>query len=184
MHRVPFSMDVSRHGHRQMSVTYRSKSHSRSATHSGLQNYWSPYQYNGVLMIIKNLAKDNKQRLEIKRLDEVSNERLNIGARYIGTAVHCPKCPKGKNEAWFLTLGSQANGDLLAKKHVNLRALEASSRATFQYLPRKGRSLLTLYLLSDCLISFVQKYDLQFDRSHVPIRPTFHLVKKVQSFLE
>uniref|UniRef100_A0A1A9WJB5 U5 small nuclear ribonucleoprotein 200 kDa helicase n=1 Tax=Glossina brevipalpis TaxID=37001 RepID=A0A1A9WJB5_9MUSC len=93
----------------------------------------------------------------------INIKRLNTSPRYSNTAIHCPKYPKGKNEAWFLTLGSQASNELLAMKRVNLRGLKASNRITFQCPPRKGRLLLTLYLMSDCLIGFDQQYDLQFE---------------------
>lgn len=89
-------------------------------------------------------------------------KRLNTN-RYQSTAIHCPKYPKGKNEAWFLTLGSQATDELLAMKRINIRGLKASNRITFQCPPRKGRLLLTLYLMSDCLIGFDQQFDLQFE---------------------
>ncbi|XP_046804220.1 activating signal cointegrator 1 complex subunit 3 [Lucilia cuprina] len=92
----------------------------------------------------------------------INMKRLNT-SRYHSTAIHCPKYPKGKNEAWFLTLGSQGTDELLAMKRVNIRGLKASNRITFQCPPRKGRLLLTLYLMSDCLIGFDQQFDLQFE---------------------
>ncbi|TMW51086.1 hypothetical protein DOY81_003817 [Sarcophaga bullata] len=92
----------------------------------------------------------------------INMKRLNAN-RYQSTAIHCPKYPKGKNEAWFLTLGSQGTDELLAMKRINIRGLKASNRITFQCPPRKGRLLLTLYLMSDCLIGFDQQFDLQFE---------------------
>ncbi|XP_073844201.1 activating signal cointegrator 1 complex subunit obelus [Musca autumnalis] len=92
----------------------------------------------------------------------IDMERLNT-KRQFNTAIHCPKYPKGKREAWFLTLGSQGSDELLAMKRINMRGLKSSNRITFQCPPRRGRLLLTLYLMSDCLIGFDQQFDLQFE---------------------
>lgn len=89
-----------------------------------------------------------------------SGQRRSPGQSY---SVHCPKYPKPKNEAWFLTLGSQSNDELLAMKRVSLRGTRSSQRISFQATPRRGRLLLTLYLMSDCLIGFDQQYDLHFE---------------------
>ncbi|KAH8409768.1 hypothetical protein KR222_006442 [Zaprionus bogoriensis] len=89
-----------------------------------------------------------------------AGQRRSHGQSY---PVHCPKYPKPKNEAWFLTLGSQANDELLAMKRVTLRGTRSSNRISFQATPRRGRLLLTLYLMSDCLIGFDQQYDLHFE---------------------
>lgn len=78
-------------------------------------------------------------------------------------AIHCPKYPKGKSEAWFLTLGSQGNSELLAMKRVNLRGHRATNRICFQSTPRRGRVVLTLYLISDCLIGVDQQFELHFE---------------------
>lgn len=84
-------------------------------------------------------------------------------SRQFSNSIHCPKYPKGKNEAWFITLGSQANDELLAMKRVNVRGQRSTNRICFQSTPRKGRLLLTLYLMSDCLIGFDQQFELQFE---------------------
>ncbi|XP_013098280.2 activating signal cointegrator 1 complex subunit 3 [Stomoxys calcitrans] len=92
----------------------------------------------------------------------IEMQRLNV-KRNFSTAIHCPKYPKGKREAWFLSLGSQGSDELLAMKRINMRGLKSSNRITFQCPPRRGRLLLTLYLMSDCLIGFDQQFDLQFE---------------------
>ncbi|KAH8295111.1 hypothetical protein KR018_007271 [Drosophila ironensis] len=97
--------------------------------------------------------------VDLQRLN-VSGQRRKGGQNY---TVHCPKYPKPKNEAWFLTLGSQANDELLAMKRVSIRGQHSSNRISFQATPRRGRLQLTLYLMSDCLIGFDQQYDLQFE---------------------
>jgi len=80
-----------------------------------------------------------------------------------GYTVHCPKYPKPKNEAWFLTLGSQANDELLAMKRLSIRGQRCTNRISFQATPRRGRLQLTLYLMSDCLMGFDQQYALRFE---------------------
>ncbi|XP_034488754.1 activating signal cointegrator 1 complex subunit 3 [Drosophila innubila] len=97
----------------------------------------------------------------------VDLQRLNVAGQRRGAgqsnAIHCPKYPKPKNEAWFLTLGSQSNDELLAMKRLSLRGTRSSNRISFQATPRRGRLQLTLYLMSDCLIGFDQQYDLHFE---------------------
>jgi len=97
--------------------------------------------------------------VNLQRLN-VSGQRRGGGQSY---TVHCPKYPKPKNEAWFLTLGSQANDELLAMKRVSIRGQRCTNRISFQATPRLGRLQLTLYLMSDCLMGFDQQYDLQFE---------------------
>ncbi|XP_037731289.1 activating signal cointegrator 1 complex subunit 3 [Drosophila subpulchrella] len=98
----------------------------------------------------------------------INLQRLNAsGQRRVGGqggyTVHCPKYPKPKNEAWFLTLGSQANDELLAMKRLSIRGQRCTNRISFQATPRRGRLQLTLYLMSDCLMGFDQQYDLRFE---------------------
>ncbi|KAH8347048.1 hypothetical protein KR059_004486 [Drosophila kikkawai] len=97
--------------------------------------------------------------VDMQRLNAQAQKRA--GGR--GYTVHCPKYPKPKNEAWFLTLGSQANDELFAMKRVTVRGQRSSNRISFQATPRRGRLQLTLYLMSDCLIGFDQQYNLQFE---------------------
>ncbi|EDX12805.1 GD19029 [Drosophila simulans] len=97
--------------------------------------------------------------VNLQRLN-VSGQRRGGGQSY---TVHCPKYPKPKNEAWFLTLGSQANDELLAMKRVSIRGQRCTNRISFQATPRLGRLQLTLYLMSDCLLGFDQQYDLHFE---------------------
>ncbi|XP_036325635.1 activating signal cointegrator 1 complex subunit 3 [Rhagoletis pomonella] len=99
--------------------------------------------------------------VEMKRVNwNAREQRVHHGNP---TAIHCPKYPKGKSEAWFLTLGSQANSEVLAMKRVSVRGQRATNRICFQSTPRRGRVVLTLYLMSDCLIGVDQQFELQFD---------------------
>ena len=110
---------------------------------------WTPLHANEDYVLCVNL-----QRLN------VAGQRRGAGQSY---TIHSPKYPKAKNEAWFLTLGSQSNDELLAMKRLSLRGTRSSNRISFQATPRRGRLQLTLYLMSDCLIGFDQQYDLHFE---------------------
>ncbi|EDW80628.1 uncharacterized protein Dwil_GK11465 [Drosophila willistoni] len=97
----------------------------------------------------------------------IDMQRLNVTGKRRAPGqpftVHCPKYPKPKNEAWFLTLGSQSSDELLAMKRVTVRGMRSANRISFQATPKRGRLQLTLYLMSDCLIGFDQQYDLHFE---------------------
>ncbi|ALC46005.1 CG5205 [Drosophila busckii] len=97
--------------------------------------------------------------IDLQRLN-VTGPRRQTGQ---GFPIHCPKYAKPKHEAWFITLGSQANDELLAMKRLTLRGTRATNRISFQATPRRGRLQLTLYLMSDCLMGFDQQYDLHFE---------------------
>ncbi|KAL7728232.1 hypothetical protein ACLKA6_005645 [Drosophila palustris] len=101
--------------------------------------------------------------VDLQRLNVAAGQRRGGGGGGQSYAIHCPKYPKPKNEAWFLTLGSQSNDELLAMKRLTLRGTRSSNRISFQATPRRGRLQLTLYLMSDCLIGFDQQYDLHFE---------------------
>lgn len=77
--------------------------------------------------------------------------------------IHCPKFPKGKDEGWFLTLGSQSDGELLALKRIAYRSNKSSHQILFNAPRKLGRVIYTLYLISDGYIGFDQQYDIQFD---------------------
>ncbi|KAH8389377.1 hypothetical protein KR200_001896 [Drosophila serrata] len=111
------------------------------------KGHWMPLHANEDYVLVVDLQRLNAQK--------------RAGGR--GYTVHCPKYPKPKNEAWFLTLGSQANDELFAMKRVTIRGQRSSNRISFQATPRRGRLQLTLYLMSDCLIGFDQQYNLQFE---------------------
>lgn len=101
----------------------------------------------------------------------VDLKRCNVNRKNAGTtsnSIYCPRYPKGKTESWFLTLGSQATNELLAMKRISIRGLKTSSHISFQCPPRRGHLVLTLYLMSDCLIGLDQQFDLQFEIIDTP----------------
>ena len=52
------------------------------------------------------------------------------------TSIHCPKFPKGKDEGWFLTLGTLQNNELIAMKRCVYRSSKSSHQLTF-FTPSK-----------------------------------------------
>lgn len=109
---------------------------------------------------------------------------IRLGA-FESLNIHCPKFPKGKDEGWFLTLGHQAEGEVVALK----RCVYRSNRSTHQlcfYAPSRigkwkcctslvvlynhflsmftaGRCIYTVYLVSDGYIGLDQQYSIQFE---------------------
>lgn len=62
-----------------------------------------------------------------------------IGQRSV-KSIHCPKFPKGKDEGWFLTLGNQYDGELIALKRIGYKTNKSSHQLTFIAPPIKGIS--------------------------------------------
>jgi activating signal cointegrator complex subunit 3 len=67
-------------------------------------------------------------------------ERLNTANQL---KVHSPRFPRGKDEGWFLTLGSVETGELMALKRVSgIRGNRNCQQLTF-FTPKKtGKNLL------------------------------------------
>ena len=45
--------------------------------------------------------------------------------------IHCPKFPKDKDEGWFLTLGTQRDGELHALKRIVYRQNKSIHQLSF-----------------------------------------------------
>lgn len=74
--------------------------------------------------------------------------------------VLCPRFPRGKNEGWFVTLGTVDDGELHALKRVPPRG---TAQLTFYTPSRTGRIIYTVYIMSDSYMGLDQQYDLQFE---------------------
>ncbi|KAL4717222.1 hypothetical protein ACJJTC_017109 [Scirpophaga incertulas] len=74
--------------------------------------------------------------------------------------VLCPRFPRGKNEGWFLTLGSLEHSELHALKRVPPKG---TAQITFYTPSQPGRIIYTVYLLSDSYMGLDQQYNLQFE---------------------
>lgn len=67
----------------------------------------------------------------------VSLTRLGMRT-HVGT-IHCPKFPKGKDEGWFLTLGNQNDGELIALKRIGYKSSRSFHQLTFVTPKRIGK---------------------------------------------
>ncbi|GAB0096726.1 activating signal cointegrator 1 complex subunit 3 [Sergentomyia squamirostris] len=85
-----------------------------------------------------------------------------LGSRQ-GGSVHCPKFPKGKDEGWFLTLGCQNNGELIALKRAAFKGTRSTQYLVFDAPPTPGRIKYTFYLMSDAIMGFDQQFDIQLE---------------------
>ncbi|XP_055607496.1 activating signal cointegrator 1 complex subunit 3 [Uranotaenia lowii] len=77
--------------------------------------------------------------------------------------IHCPKFPKGKDEGWFLTLGHQAEAELIAMKRCVYRSNKSSHQLSFVAPRRLGRCIYTVYLMSDGYLGLDQQYDINLE---------------------
>ncbi|XP_052868650.1 activating signal cointegrator 1 complex subunit 3 [Anopheles cruzii] len=78
-------------------------------------------------------------------------------------SIHCPKFPKGKDEAWFLTLGHQDEGEVIALKRCAYRNNRSTHQLCFYAPSNPGRRIYTLYLLSDGYLGLDQQYNIQLE---------------------
>ncbi|CAH2054677.1 unnamed protein product, partial [Iphiclides podalirius] len=74
--------------------------------------------------------------------------------------VFCPRFPRGKNEGWFLTLGSVERGELVALKRA---PPQGTAQLAFTAPPHRGRIIYTVYIFSDSYLGLDQQYDLKFE---------------------
>ncbi|XP_041762573.1 activating signal cointegrator 1 complex subunit 3 [Anopheles merus] len=87
---------------------------------------------------------------------------IRLGA-FESLNIHCPKFPKGKDEGWFLTLGHQAEGEVVALKRCVYRSNRSTHQLCFYAPSRIGRCIYTVYLVSDGYIGLDQQYSIQFE---------------------
>ncbi|XP_060805871.1 activating signal cointegrator 1 complex subunit 3 [Amyelois transitella] len=74
--------------------------------------------------------------------------------------VLCPRFPRGKNEGWFLTVGTVDDGELHALKRIPPKG---TAQVTFYTPNYTGRIIYTVYIMSDSYMGLDQQYDLQFE---------------------
>lgn len=96
---------------------------------------------------------------------------LNRLGKRNNDTIHCPKFPKSKDEGWFLVLGTQSNGELLALKRIGYKNNKSLHQIVFNTSNKQERIIYTLYLMSDGYIGFDQQYDLQFEIIEPIIEP-------------
>uniref|UniRef100_A0A9J7XKW9 Activating signal cointegrator 1 complex subunit 3 n=1 Tax=Cyprinus carpio carpio TaxID=630221 RepID=A0A9J7XKW9_CYPCA len=77
--------------------------------------------------------------------------------------AQAPLFPKPKDEGWFLVLGEVDKKELLAIKRVGFIRNHSSVSVAF-YTPEKtGKSIYTLYLMSDSYLGLDQQYDIHLN---------------------
>lgn len=110
-----------------------------------------------------------KQPFDRKTWHEVhANEEytLMVNVHRLGVKssnyIYC-RFPKPKDEGWFLTLGNQENGELLALKRVSYKANRSSHPLIFTAPSRPGRVIYTIYFISDGHIGLDQQYNIQLE---------------------
>lgn len=110
-----------------------------------------------------------KQPLDRKVWHEVhANEEytLMVNLHRLGfkasNHIYC-RFPKPKDEGWFLTLGNQENGELLALKRVGYKSNRNSHPLIFNAPSTLGRVIYTIYFISDGYIGLDQQYNIQLE---------------------
>lgn len=93
---------------------------------------------------------------------------LNIGMRRKNKSnnlkAHCPLFQKGKDEGWFLILGSSFEKELWALKRVNgINDQRKCHQLQFTAPSTLGQTTLTFYLMSDCYMGLDQQYDVHIN---------------------
>lgn len=92
---------------------------------------------------------------------------LNRLGRRISEYIYC-RFPKPKNEGWFLTIGDQENGELIALKRVGMKSNRNTNFLIFNAPQKLGRCIYTIYFISDCYIGFDQQFNIQFEVTESP----------------
>lgn len=76
--------------------------------------------------------------------------------------IYC-RFPKPKDEGWFLTMGNQENGELLALKRVSYKSNRSSHPLIFRAPMKLGRVIYTVYFISDGYIGLDQQFNIQLE---------------------
>lgn len=115
------------------------------------------------------LERKIKQPVNYKEWNEVhagDEYTLMVNLHRIGPKtsdhIYC-RFPKPKDEGWFLTLGKQETGELLALKRVAYRSNRSSHPLIFTAPTVPGRVIYTIYLISDGYIGLDQQYNVQLE---------------------
>ncbi|KAK9503226.1 hypothetical protein O3M35_011843 [Rhynocoris fuscipes] len=113
--------------------------------------------------IIYNVSgnKMNPPQLEIgeEYTLSINLERLN---RPTEKRAYTPKFHKPKSEGWILTLGDIETNELLALRRVTFNH-KTTIQLMFYPPERKGRCIMTLYVLSDTYLGLDQQYDIEIN---------------------
>lgn len=106
---------------------------------------------------------DHKNWMEVHAGEEYT---LMVNMQRLGAKTSnyiYSRFPKPKDEGWFLTLGSQESGELLALKRAPYKSNRSSHPLIFTAPSKLGRVVYTIYLISDGYIGLDQQFNIQLD---------------------
>ena len=113
-------------------------------------------------------ARPKQSKLSVAPSPALSNESRSRGSN---RSAYAPKFPKAKDEGWFMTLGSVDDNELVAIKRATLPSTKSSQQLAFATPEKKGRVILTLYLMSDSYVGLDQQYSILLDVGNQTIEP-------------
>lgn len=89
--------------------------------------------------VMQPIARDQWLEVHADQEYTVNVSLTRLGMRHMGS-IHCPKFPKGKDEGWFLTLGNQSDGELIALKRIGYKSSRSFHQLTFVTPKRIGKN--------------------------------------------
>ncbi|XP_031846390.1 activating signal cointegrator 1 complex subunit obelus isoform X2 [Nomia melanderi] len=102
-----------------------------------------------------------------KDQDYILNIRMRRKNKSNNLRAHCPMYQKGKDEGWFLVLGSIQDKELWALKRVSgINDQWKYHQLQFTAPSKLGHATLTFYLMSDSYIGLDQQYDVHINVVH------------------
>ena len=77
--------------------------------------------------------------------------------------AHAPRFPKPKDAGWWLVLGVIDDGELLALKRIGAIKTRSTVSLAFYTPEEVGRTIYTLYFMSDSYLGLDQQFDICLD---------------------
>ncbi|XP_076671425.1 activating signal cointegrator 1 complex subunit obelus [Andrena cerasifolii] len=126
-----------------------------------LEGHW----FNGVTEKSVLLQSNNRNYIDVHQdQDYILNVGMCRRNRSSNLRAHCPMFHKGKDEGWFLVLGSIDDNELWALKRVSgINDHRKCHQLQFRAPSQLGRTNLTFYLMSDCYMELDQQYNVQMN---------------------
>jgi len=121
------------------------------------------------LAIIKTLpAIDIKHKVQRLVLNEIGQTECTLSVSLNRTSdvpsaregIYAPKFTKHKGEGWWIIVGNEKTGELLALRKINNSRPKMNAQLTFVMEEKQD---LTLYFMSDCYIGLDQQYTIRMD---------------------
>jgi len=122
------------------------------------------------LSIVKILPViDVKHKIQKMALNDLGQTECTIGIHLNRLSdqpspkegIYAPKFPKHKDEGWWIIIGNETTGELLALKKLNNTRPKMHAQLTFTLeTVDLQHQQLTLYFMSDCYIGLDQQYSI------------------------